>query len=156
MKGISSSKKHFHDPHSIQPVKLAVVLVETQSRTKATYHRFVGGPQQTPAGEGLITSFQPQCPVCRLRLEICLLLLVAAWLAGTCTVWDGLVCEQALLLGRYHQKYAPNQGTGLAAHMSAKTWSKEQLAFQTSLMCACQRHGVPYQLPPQASNRRPV
>lgn len=146
--GIALKTTIVHDPRTIQPVKLALVLVESHSRTKPTYHRFVvnlGKPQLVKALKPL---FRLKVPFVGYDLKPGFFCLWQLGLPAPVTVWDGLVCEQALHLGRYHHKYAPNQGTGVAARISAETWAKEQLAFQTSLVCACQRHGVPLQLPP--------
>ena len=148
--GIALKSTIVHDPHSIHPVKLAVVLAQTRRRTKATYHQFVvdlGKPQLVKALQPLFTLPVPFVGYDSKFAYFCL------WQLGLPephTVWDGLVFEHALLLGCYHHKYAPNQGMGLAAHMSAKTWAKDQLACHSSLLYACQRHGVAYQPPPLA------
>jgi|GEM_PF-888935 hypothetical protein len=61
------------------------------------------------------------------------------------TVWDCHIFELALYLGVYQEKYSAKQGASLSKRIQTKEKGKEQLSFQTSPMCACQRHGVPYQ-----------
>jgi DNA polymerase I len=138
------------DPHSIQPVALAVVLVETCRRAKTAYHRFVVDLSKPQLVKALQPLFNLKIPFVGYNLKPAYFCLWQLGLPAPATVWDSLVCEQALHLGRYFRRYAPNQGTGVAARVSAKTWSKEQLACHSSLLYACQRHGVPYQPPPQA------
>jgi DNA polymerase-1 len=149
--GVALKTTIVHDPRTIQPVKLALVLAESRSRTKAAYHQVVVDVGKPRLVKALKPLFGLKVPFVGYDLKPTFFCLWQLGLPVPETVWDGLVCEQALHLGRYHHKYAPNRGNGVAARISAKTWAKEQLAFQTSLMCACQRHGVLYLSPPQGS-----
>jgi DNA polymerase I len=149
--GVFLKNSIVHDIRSIRPVKLAVVLVAPRSRTKAIYHRFVVDLSKPQLIIALSPLFNLSVPFVGYDLKPAFFCLWQLGLPEPDTVWGGHICEQALHLGRYFHRYAPNQGTGVVARISAKTWSHEQLSIQTSLMYACQRHAVPYQPPQKAS-----
>jgi DNA polymerase I len=135
--------KFINDIRSIKPVKLAVVLVESRSRTKATLYQYVVDVSNPQLVSALKRLFTLPVPFVGYDLKPAYFCLWQLGLPEPATVWDAHICEQALHLGRYFHRYAPHHD-----RISAKTWSHDQLAFQTSLMCTCQRHGVPYQPPP--------
>ena len=122
--------KFINDIRSIHPVTLAVVLVEPQSRTKATYHQFVVDLSKPQLVKALSPLFALPVPFVGYDLKPAYFCLWQLGLPEPATIWDGYVCEQALHLGPLPLQVRPQPRNRHAATSVPKPGQKTSWPFK--------------------------
>jgi DNA polymerase-1 len=133
-----------HDLHSTHPLLLSLAMVEPDPAGDARVYRFVVDLRRPEVLPSLKTVLGlPCCFVAHFaRAEFCCL-----WKLGLPEprwLWDTLVCEQALSLGRTHKRYRRRATDDDLDEVRAGEAARSEEESYLSLVATCRRRGVDY------------
>ena len=135
-----------HDPHSIRPLLLSLSMAEPCDNGEGRLFNFVIDlriPELLPVLKKLF-----QLPVCFVG-HFAKVELFCLWKLGIpepTILWDTLICEKTLQMGRNHKKYKTPKKADEPERIKAGKEAKKQKEFSCSLVATCQRYGVAHRM----------
>jgi DNA polymerase-1 len=138
----SSGDYHWYDPRSIEPLLLAVTLVERQRDGRFVLYRFVIDVRNRAAASPLGDLFRMPVPFIAHFAQAELFCLWQLGLPTPALVWDTWAAERAFLLGLYHSRYKKEQpGDELEERVLGEE-AADDISFSCKLIVTCTRRGV--------------
>jgi DNA polymerase-1 len=144
IKVVGGKERRWYDPRSIEPLLMAIAIVESRGDSQAVLYRFVIDVRRTEV-------LSPLADLLRRPVTFVTHFgrgdLFCLWKLGLPIpdyVWDTWVAERALQLGLFHARYkeAGCESDGVKTRL--KTEAEEDGEFSRKLVATCSRRGVPY------------
>jgi DNA polymerase-1 len=132
-----------HDPSGIRPLLLALALAEPQEHAPDVLYRFAVDLRREEVLPAVRELFGLPLRIVGHDLGADLLCLGRLGVPEPRQLWDTLIGEKALQLGRHHRKYAGG-AAGDASAAAASERAREDEARRNSLAAVCGRHAVPF------------
>ncbi len=138
----------WHDPRSVLPLLLAVVLVEAKG-SSATAYQFAVDMRSEAARPALQQLLEMRLPFVGhyLQAELCCL-----WQLGLPTpsiTWDTWVAEKSFCLGLHHARYSRQEPDNAPNDSRASTGVEDSEQFRLSLVFTCLRRDVYHAFAPE-------
>jgi DNA polymerase-1 len=144
MRRWKSKDLFWHDPRSVVPLLLAVVLLEAGPDGRPRHYRAVVDCRGREAVLPLADLFRLPVPFVGHHLRAELICLWALGLPAPDTLWDSWVAEKALQLGLHHARYKNDHPQDEAEEAAAKEEAEEVADLACDLPATCTRRGVVY------------
>jgi DNA polymerase-1 len=135
-----------HDPRSIRPLLLSLVMAEPPDEGEGCLYSFVVDlrkPELLPAMNEL---FRLTLPFVGHFAKVELFCLWRLGIGEPLLLWDTFIFEKLLHLGRHHHKYRVRNTADEYEQIRAKEESNENKVYGFSLVATCQRYGVAYRM----------
>jgi DNA polymerase-1 len=132
------------DPRSIEPLLLALTLVEPQSDKLVALYSFVIDLRRPEVLDPLRHLLELPLVFCTHYSQAELFCLWQLGLPTPALLWDTWAAERAFLLGLYHGRYQSERPQDAIEEPQADEEADDQIAFNCKLVTSCQRRGVPY------------
>lgn len=140
LKRVNGEDRHWHDPRSVEPLLLALTLVEQIDRGPVALHRFVIDVRPGNDVSPLKALLRLPVPFAAHFWRADLPCLWRLGLPEPGRVWDTWVAERAAHLGLGHWRYGA-QGAG-AEQGAARDRAEQEAALRFDLLSVCNRRGV--------------